>query len=145
MKTFCIAAILIFTILYAFPAGANVVTRQSTDCTDADKQSYATASSAFSACKSSISCNVDQTYCQCCSGSEDDCCGHFYAAARIYSRCGGPTTDTKFLNQKVVVNVFTFNRELICFRSSSSGTTSYVSAVTVGLMLAVAVPIQSIL
>ena len=136
-----------FIILYAIPAGANVMTRQSTNCTDADLRSYETASDAFSACRSSIACNSSQTYCQCCRGSNNSCCDHFYTAASIYSRCGGPTSETKFLNPKLVVINLNFNSELICFKSASTsdGATSYVSAVMVGLMLAVAVPIQYIL
>lgn len=145
MKTFYIASILMFISLYAIPAGASVVTRQNTNCTNEDKQSYDTASSAFSACQSSIACNSSQTYCQCCSGSSNSCCDHFYTAASIYSRCGGPTTNTKFLNPKFGITI-NFNRDFLCYKSStSSSATSYVSAVMVGLMLAVAVPIQSIL
>ena len=144
MKKFCIiVAVFGFILLCAVPAYANVAPRQNSGCTQDVYQQYLAALERFRNCSGSLApaCYSNQTYCTCCEQSSHSCCSAFYAAAKLYARCKDYSSNSKrFLdtNNHIVGNT------LSCYLTSG-GSATYISVVTIGVMLALAIPLQCIM
>ena len=144
MKKFCIiVAAFGFILLCEVPAYANAAPRQDSGCTQAIYQQYLAALETFRNCSSSLAraCYSNRTYCTCCEQSSNSCCSAFYAAAKLYARCKDYSSNSKRLldfNNNISGNT------LSCYLKSGVSAT-YVSAITIGLMLALAVPLHCIM
>lgn len=144
MKKFCIIVLAFgFILLCAVPAYANAAPRQDSGCTQAIYQQYLAAHEKFRNCSSSLAraCYSNRTYCTCCEQSSNSCCSAFYAAARLYTRCKDYSSNNKrFLDTTNNISGNTYSCTV-----TSGGSATYISAVTIGLILAIAVPLQCIM
>ena len=57
------------------------------ECTDETLMELEAQLEAFDSCKSSLSCDDDETYCSCCSGVDNDCCETYTSAVALYTQC----------------------------------------------------------